>query len=210
VVQPAAGVDDAALLRAWRDGDADAGSELFRRHFRSVLRFVRTKVDGELDDLIQRIFLGCVEAIDRFREDAKFKTFLLSIARNQVLLHYRDRARGHARRVSDLSVRELGGGSSPSGVMARREEERLLLQALRRLPLDQQMTLELYYWEDLSVADIAEVLDVAAGTVKSRLGRAREALRDCIANLHASDDARERTLTNLDAWAGALRDAIKS
>jgi RNA polymerase sigma-70 factor (ECF subfamily) len=111
--------------------------------------------------------------------------------------------------VADLSVRELGGGSSPSGVVARREEERILLQALRRLPLDQQITLELYYWEELPVADIAEVLDVAVGTVKSRLGRAREALRECIAQLEASDDARERTLSNLDDWAGGLRDALE-
>ena len=175
-------VDDGALLRAWRDGDKDAGSELYRRHFRSVLRFVRTKVDGELDDIVQRIFLGCVEAVGRFREHAKFKTFLLSIARNQVLLHYRERERGGAR-VADLSVRELGGGSSPSGFVAEREEQRILLQALRMLPLDQQIALELYYWEDLSVADIAEVLDVAPGTIKSRLGRAREVLRERIAEL---------------------------
>jgi RNA polymerase sigma-70 factor (ECF subfamily) len=202
-------LDDVALLRAWREGDADAGNELFRRHFRSVLRFLRTKVDGDLEDLIQRTFLGCVEARERFREHAKFRTFLLSIARNQVLLHYRERARGHGRRVCELSVRELGGVTSPTGVLARREEERILLQALRRLPLDQQITLELYYWEELPVADIAEVLDVAPGTVKSRLGRAREALRTAIGDLESSNEARERTLTNLDAWAGALRNAIE-
>lgn len=201
-------LDDATLLRAWRDGDAEAGSELFRRHFRSVLRFLRTKVDGDLEDLIQRTFLGCVEAMDRYREDARFKTFLLSIARNQVLLHYRDSARGKDRRVVDLSIRELGGGSSPSGIVARHEEEGILLQALRRLPLDQQITLELYYWEDLPIAEIAIVLDVASGTVKSRLGRAREALRERIAELEASPEVRERTLSNLDDWAGAVRDRL--
>ena len=203
-------VEDSALLRAWKDGDAAAGNELVRRHFRSVVRFFRTKVDGDIEDLIQRTFLGCVEAIERFREHARFKTFLLSIARNQLLLHYREKARGKKRPIADLSVRDLGGGPSPSGMVARRDEEGLLLKALRLLPLDQQTTLELYYWENLAVGEIAAVLEVAPGTVKSRLGRAREALREHIAKLETSDELRDRTLSNLEQWAAALRDAVET
>jgi RNA polymerase sigma-70 factor (ECF subfamily) len=204
----AAADDDIELLRSWRAGDQPRGNELVRRHFRSVHRFFRTKVDGEIDDLIQRTFLGCVEAIDRFRQHSNFKTFLLAIARNQLLLHYREVARDRRREAADLSVRELGGGRSATALVVRAEEEGILLEALRRLPLDQQITLELFYWENLAVGQVAEVLGVAAGTVKSRLGRAREALREHIGALEADELARSRTAANLDEWAAGLRDLV--
>lgn len=197
---------DLDLLRAWREGDAGAGNHLVRRHFHSVHRFFRTKVDGEIDDLIQRTFLGCVEAVDRFREDAQFKTFLLSIARNQLFLHYREGAMRKRREIVDLSVHELGGGRSPSGIVVKRDEQRVLLEALRRLPLEQQITLELYYWENLSIAEAATVLELAEGTVKSRLGRARDALRRIIGELEVSPELRARTLSDLEQWAAGLRE----
>ena len=78
-----------------------------------------------------------------------------------------------ARRSTDVSVAELSG--SPSQVVAGHEEEKLLLVALREIPLELQTVVELYSWEELSVAQMAEVLEIPAGTVKSRLLRARDA-----------------------------------
>jgi RNA polymerase sigma-70 factor (ECF subfamily) len=201
--------DDVSLLEAWRDGDTKAGNELYKRHFAAVLRFLQTKVDGNLEDLLQRTFLGCLEGLDRIRDVRRFRTYLLAVARNQLLLHYRAQARGRKLPVALASVRDLGGGHTPSGVVGRREEERILLTALRRLPLDHQTALELYYWEELPVAEIAVVLDVAPGTIKSRLARARDSLRDLIVAIEADPDARQRTLTDLDRWAENLRDALE-
>jgi RNA polymerase sigma-70 factor (ECF subfamily) len=200
--------EDLELLHAWRDGDAPAGNELFRRHFRRVYRFFRTKVDDGIDDLIQRTFLGCIEAVERFRGDASFKTFLLAIARNQLLLHFRDRARRQQREPGEASISQLAGTGSPSTVALRHEEQSILLAALRELPLDLQITIELFYWEQLGVAEIGEVLGIPAGTVKSRLSRARDSLRRAIEQADAGRDEKSRTLHDLDRWAASLREAL--
>ena len=62
---------DEELLRAWSDGDRDAGERLFERHFESVVRFFRNKAAGDHEDLIQQTFLGCVESLG-LRCDGRF------------------------------------------------------------------------------------------------------------------------------------------
>jgi RNA polymerase sigma-70 factor (ECF subfamily) len=209
-VTSAGGASDYELLRAWRDGDAAAGNRLLRRHFQTVYRFFRSKLDGDVDDMIQRTFLGLVEALPRFEERAQFKTFLLAVARNQLLLWFRERARSRQRDADEVSVHDLGVSASPSGFVALKEEQRVLLSALRRLPLDLQLTVELFYWEQLGVDQVAIVLDVPSGTVKSRLSRAREALRRIIDELEISPELRATTLGDLDAWARSLHDALEA
>lgn len=203
-------LSDFDLLGAWRGGDAAAGNRLLRRHFKAVHRFFRNKIDGDIDDLIQRTFLGLVEALPRFREHAQFKTFLLAVARNQLLLHFRERARDKARDAEDVSVHDLGVSAAPSGFLALREEQQLLLTALRRLPLALQMTVELFYWEKLGVDDVGLVLDIPAGTVKSRLARARDGLRQILEQLAAAPATRENTINDLEQWASSLRDVLSA
>ncbi|MEM6997178.1 MAG: sigma-70 family RNA polymerase sigma factor [Myxococcota bacterium] len=201
--------DDLELLLAWRGGDDEAGNTLVRRHFRVVHRFFRSKVHEAVDDLIQRTFLGCIEAVDRFEGRSSFRNFLLGIARNQLLLFFRERAQvGRIFDPREHSVSKFGAGQSPSEHAALREEQRLLLAALRQLPLDLQITVELFYWEQMPVSEIGEVLDVPTGTVKSRLARARSTLRDRIAELAADDHIRTCTLKDLEGWARSLRDAL--
>jgi RNA polymerase sigma-70 factor (ECF subfamily) len=86
---------DADLLRAWADGNKSAGEQLFERHFEAIARFFRNKLTAEAqhEDLIQQTFLGCVEARDRFRGDASFRSFLFAIAHNQLGKHWRSRRR---------------------------------------------------------------------------------------------------------------------
>src|SRR5690606_6862101 len=100
---------DLALVEAWRAGDARAGHALFERHYACIAGFFRNKVDSELADLIQTTFLGCLAAIDLFRGAASFKPFLLAIARNVLLLHYR-RKRRHAGKLDPgvTSLQDLG------------------------------------------------------------------------------------------------------
>jgi RNA polymerase sigma-70 factor (ECF subfamily) len=85
-----------------------------------------------------------------------------------------------------------------------RQEQRLLLRALRQLPIDVQITLQLFYWENLSRAEIARVLDVEINTVKSRLQRGKEALRERIVALDPATGT--VTVRDFDRWAASLRD----
>ena len=108
---------DFELLDAWRAGDRDAGNELFLRHFESVCRFFRNKVRDGVEDLIQRTFLACVESRERFRKEATFRTYLFTVARNELFAHFR-RGRKSPEPIDAmiLSVNDLG--PSPSGVLA--------------------------------------------------------------------------------------------
>jgi RNA polymerase sigma factor (sigma-70 family) len=173
-------VSDGELLAQWSAGSRAAGNELIERHFDVVHRFFRNKVGSDIEDLMQQTFLACVEARVRYQGQASFKTFLLAIARNQLFTHYSKRRR----EVLDFtltSVHDLG--TSPTGVLARREDEHLLSEALRRVPLDAQVVLELAYWEGLDGAEIAQVLEVPLNTAYSRLRRAKLALLERLRDL---------------------------
>lgn len=198
--------DDAELLAAWRTGDANAGSELFERHFRSLSRFFASKVGDDIDDVLQATFLACVEGRHRIRDGASFRAYLFAIARRELFAHYRRKAHAPLPDIESLSVADLA--PSPSNVVAHKAEQRVVLEGLRRLPLDYQIVLELTYWEDMSDRDVADVLDVPHGTVKSRIRRARIALDEHIEALSASPALLASTRENLDAWARGLRETV--
>lgn len=205
----AAKPDDAELLEEWRNGDNEAGNELVRRHFMTVYRFFVNKVNDDVDDLIQRTFLACVEGRDRFRADSSLRAYILGIARNQLLMFMRRRQRRESPVApNELSVAEVAG--SPSLVIAEREEEKLLLEALRQIPIDLQIAVELHYWEHIPVAQMAEILEIPAGTVKSRLFRARDALRQALAKMNIPEHLAKTTIDGFEHWARALRDNIDS
>ena len=199
---------DAQLLQAWRSADAESGNELVRRHFMSIYRFFVNKVGSadEVDDLLQRTFLACVEGRDRVRDEGSLRAYLLGIARNQMLAYVRRKQRDRKHEGLDVSVAELSG--SPSQVVAGHESEKLLLVALREIPLELQTVVELYYWEELSVAQMAEVLEIPAGTVKSRLFRARDALRQRLEAMDVPAAVRTTTVDGFERWARSLREVL--
>ena len=196
---------DFDLLEAWREDDDAAGRELFARHFESVYRFIRNKVDDVAEDLTQQTFMGCVQGKDKFRGDSSFRTYLFMIARKRLYSYLRE---NHRRRdpveFHSTSVIDIGL-VSPSRVLAEREEQKLLLRALRRLPVDMQVALELFYWEELGVSEIADVLETPVGTVKSRLQRARARLDELLAEMSESEALLRSTMDNFEAWARDLQ-----
>lgn len=200
-------ISDFDLLDAWRAGDRQKGDELFHRYFDSIYRFFSRKVHGEVEDLIQKTFLACVEGRDNFRKEASFRTYLFSIARHQLYRHWRDRKKNDELDFTVSSLHDLG--PTPSAEAARHQEQRLLLEALRRIPLDLQIAVELHYWEGMSGPELAQVLDIPEGTVRSRLRRAREALEKQLAELASSQDVLRSTLDSFDRWAGSLKELIR-
>jgi RNA polymerase sigma-70 factor (ECF subfamily) len=164
---------DAELIELWAGGDERAGQLLLERYQPTIRRFFRNRTSEDLDDLIQQTFLCCVEARQRFRGDASFRTFILAIARNQLFRHYRTSAR---RRLL-VELPAPPPVERPSEAIVRRQDEEALVSALRSVPPDMQLAVELAYWEDLDAPEIASRLEVPLGTVYSRLHRARELLR---------------------------------
>ena len=195
---------DIELLDAWKSGDQDAGEQLFERHFPAVARFFRNKVTTGVDDLIQSTFLGCMEARDRFRGDSSFRTFLFAVAHNVLRHHFRKQKRIDAQLdFEQVSAVDLAPG--PSSVVAKKREQRLVLQALREIPVDHQVMLELYFWEPLKAKEIAEVLEIPEGTVRTRIRRAKQLLEEKLRELAESPQELERTTSNLEDWARSIR-----
>lgn len=189
------------LLDAWRDGDVRAGDVLFRRYFAQLSRFFRNKADVGVEDLIQSTFLASVAGRDSFREASSFRTYLFAIARHTLYAHYRRQGR----EVDFVQTSVVDLGASPSGPLTRREEAAALLRALRAIPLEFQIVLELTYWEGMKGPEIAEVLAIPANTVRSRLARARDALRRALTDATRDPGLLRSTLADLDGWAESVR-----
>jgi len=193
---------DLALLEQWRAGDAEAGQALFERHFDSIYGFFETKCPTEADELVQATFLAVLRAKTQFRGDSSFRTYLFTIARNELYRVLRTRQRKGGAQVDFAlsSIAELV--STPGTRMARNQEHRQLLEALQRLPVEQQTLLELHYWEDMDIAALAQIFDAPAATIRTRLHRARKALRELVE--HAAPPPVLESLETMDAWAKGM------
>ena len=199
---------DIELLELWRGGDRSAGSELFERHFDPICRFFANKVDRDVDDLVQRTFIACVEGKERFRGHSSFRTYLFGVAHNVLRSTLRTRKRESDRiDFGVTSVFDLG--LAPTTLLAAGQEQALMLQSLRRIPIEYQLVLELYYWEDMEAAELAEVLELPEGTVRSRIRRAKQLLEEQLKVVSDSDALPESTMSDLDGWARSLRAKVK-
>lgn len=194
-------VSDEALLEGWRGGDRSAGDELVQRYFAKLYRFFGTRVGDEAEDLIQRTLLDCVAGRDGIRSGG-FRAYLFRVARNRLVDHLR---KGLSQPDFDPHTSVVPDSTgSPSFAVARKEEVRLLQRALRTLALDHQIALGLYYWDGLTTPELAEVLEVSPHTVRSRLARARERLREQVEALASSAALSTSTLEGLETWAAKV------
>jgi RNA polymerase sigma factor (sigma-70 family) len=198
---------DLELLEAWRAGDRKAGSDLFERHFDSICRFFANKVEREVEDLVQKTFIACVEGKDRFRGQSSFRTYLFGVAHNILRAHLRTKRRESDR--FDLGITSVFDlGLSPTVLVAQHKEQQLTLQALRKIPVEHQIVLELYYWESMTAAELAAILEIPEGTVRGRIRRAKQLLEERLRELSESDALVESTISGLDSWARSLRERI--
>jgi RNA polymerase sigma factor (sigma-70 family) len=196
---------DTQLVDAWRAGDGEAGQALFQRHFDSIYGFFETKCEADADELVQATFLACLRARDQFRKESSFRTYLFTIARHELYRVLRTRQRDGARLDFELSsIAELV--STPATRIARNQEHRRLVEVLRQLPVEQQTLLELHYWEDMDIANLAAVFEMPHTTIRTRLHRARKALRERMAGSAPAPVL--ETLESMDAWARTMASRV--
>ncbi len=179
---PWEGVDDAALLRAHTAGDRDAFTELVRRH-RDRLWAVALRTLGDREDAadaLQEALLHAYRSADRFRGDSAVTTWLHRIVVNSCL----DRARRRQVRPT-VALADVMPLTEPAAPEPDRDTAREVWAALDQLPPEQRIPLVLLDMQGYSVAEIAEILGVAEGTVKSRCARARARLAVLLGHLRA-------------------------
>lgn len=197
--------EDEQLYRRWASGQRSAGETLIERHLDTVGRFLANKCPdpSRLEDLVATVFERCAKSLGQFGERSTFRTYLLGIAYNVA----RDDLKRHVRAPKfDETLTSLASVSrSPSAIVAVREEQAILLQALRQLPFALQAVLELHFFEELSRAEVAEILELPEGTVASRLRKAKVELRNELEALADNPALLQATVTELPAWVADLR-----
>jgi len=179
--------EEDALVTALTQGSEDAYEILIQRYQQPVYSLVCRLVNdaAEAPDIVQEVFLKVFRNIGAFRGNSSLKTWVYRIAVNEAYNHRRWFCRHHRQEValgSEEGPGHLAGGMtdpgrSPFEQAADRETRALVEQALEKLNPKFRAAVVLRDIEDLNYEDIATVLDISLGTVKSRIMRGREALR---------------------------------
>ena len=183
-----AGMDlesDAVLIRRHLSGDRRAFEILFRRYQTPIFNLVSRMVGGEdAHDLTQDVFCNALRALHNFRGEAKFSTWLYSIARNVCLNRLR-----HNAVIREESLDEMQEGSPASDglpdlsadvhkIAETRELQQIVGSVLAKLPPEQRLLITLRDFEQLSYEEISRITEMSLSNVKSRLHRARMAFKD--------------------------------
>jgi len=179
------GAGDEQLMLAYREGDAGAFEELYRRHkgglFRFVTRSVRDRAVAE--ELYQEIWMRAIEARERYEPQAKFTTWLYTIAHHRLIDHWRKRGLS----LVSLDQAQEAGFDAPAGPAAQPQEIADAKQGLARftralaaLPVAQREAFLLHHEAEMSVAEIAAATGVNAEAAKSRLRYAVAKLKEAL------------------------------
>jgi RNA polymerase sigma-70 factor (ECF subfamily) len=181
---------DLELVRRWQGGDLEAFSDLVKRHelrvFRLLLRMLGSREEAE--DVAQETFLNLHRHGHRFRSESRFSTFVYRVAVNAALNRRRSLGRKRAR-MEALAERQAAGDHlpetprGPEDATGGGEIQVRVQQAITKLPANLRAPLVLYDIEGQPYSEIAKSLGVAEGTVKSRIHRARAALRGLLGDL---------------------------
>ena len=174
--------DDQELVRRMAGGDGAALRELYGRHGALLLSYLTRRLGDQAlaEEVLQDVMLAAWRSSVRFRGECQVRTWLLAIAHNRMLNARRRQRALPASRAAAESM-SVPAPTPPDPRLAR------VRAAVERLPEAQRIALELVFEDGLSMRDAGLVLDVATGTVKSRIHRARLALRELLAEGHDDD-----------------------
>jgi RNA polymerase sigma-70 factor, ECF subfamily len=178
-----------SLLRRLRDRDERAFRELLELHrdrvYNITFRMLGNRAEAE--DVAQEVFISVFKTIDQFREESKFSTWLYRVAVNHCKNRIKYLARRHDRDRDELDETSQQANGAVTGAPVRAAQpdralegaqlERLLQEAIGNLDDDHRIVVVLRDIEDLSIEEICDITGLPDGTVKSRLHRARLALR---------------------------------
>ncbi len=172
-------LESEVLMRA-AQGDKDAFGELYQRYTERIFNYVyyRTGNMHDAEDLTARVFQRAMNHIHHYTDrGVPFSAWLYRIAHNLVANWHRDRSRRQEIPLEDLPVLPARG-DHPETALVHTEEQEALLRLIRKLPPDRQHLLILKFVENLSNAEIGQIMGRSEGAVKSLYHRTLLALRD--------------------------------
>lgn len=164
------------MIKLARQGDRESFDQLVQSHREGLKSFLMHRVDpGELDDVVQDVFLAAWRALPNYDGRSQFRTWLFAIAFNKVRDHYRQRMR----RIGEVQIQEgqFLNGADP---YAAKDLSLAVRQLLHLLSESQYEVILLYYQDELTLAEIASVLNRNLSTVKYQFFQAHTKLADHI------------------------------
>ncbi len=182
--------EDSILIERIKQGDLSAFDELIARYEKQVYSFAYRMAQNydDANDIASEAFIKVFQAINKFRGDSNFSTWVFRIVTN-TYLDKKKRSKAHLNVAIDEYV-ELNESSvakqfedpapDPLEMMEESERKDIILDAINQLPDYQRIIIDLFHLQGLSYEEIAEVVSLPIGTVKSRLNRARLVLRDIL------------------------------
>jgi RNA polymerase sigma factor (sigma-70 family) len=175
--------DEQDLIARAQRGDGSAYEQLVQQYEQLAFRvaYLMTREEHEAADAAQDAFLRAYRSLGSFKPSQPFRPWLLRIVTNTAL--NRIQAAQRRERMTERYTRQLiveNSNLSIEGLAVKREQRQRLLAAVSRLTPDQQALIALRYFLDLPEAEVAAVLNIPRGTVKSRLHRTLAKLREII------------------------------
>jgi RNA polymerase sigma-70 factor (ECF subfamily) len=203
--RPASPVDhgDELGLIARAGTDADAFGVLYERHVRRIYNYIfyRTGNHHDAEDLTARVFQRALRHVGKFEDKGvPFSAWLYRIAHNLVANWHRDRSRRPTVPLED-NLLPSGAGPHPEAMAVATEEQRFLMDAVRRLPEDRQQLLILKFVERLSNAEIGLIMGRTEGAIKSLYHRTLNTLRDELVGPDGSETNGGDVSTESSGWA---------
>ena len=169
------------MIAAWQGGDEQAAAELVRRHARALARFLAGAgaPEADLEDLVQEALIRAFRAVDRFRGQCQFRTWLLTIGGNVLKDHGRRAARHKVVPLDeDLAARD--GGGDPHERAEAGEAEARLAVGVRELPRLQREVFMLRAQQGLAYDEIAAALDTTEGAARVHYHHAVKRLKEML------------------------------
>ena len=171
---------DVELVARTQAGDDQAFAALVRRHqamvFRLALSILGREFIPEAEDVTQDVFIKVHRAIQSFRGESEFRSWIYRVTFNQAL-NLKERVRFRTPHTDDAVLTQAPSHEpGPDRQLENKQRDRVLTECIQTLPEVYQSALRLYYWLDAGVSEVAELLGVPENTAKSYLHRARQLL----------------------------------
>jgi RNA polymerase sigma-70 factor, ECF subfamily len=182
---PLATFEDSALIKLTLAGQTESFAVLTNRHLPAVRRRIGSMVPNttDADDLLQEVLLKVWCHLSTFRSESTFRSWMTSIAINEAFQFYRRRrSRPNCQALPDFDIL-ISGNESPLQSLTRTETTQVVRLAIVELPAKYRDALILRHFEQMSLSETAQTLQLSIGTVKSRLYRGRRMLSAALPQL---------------------------